>query len=437
MELFAERMSSLGTENAFRVGADIVKAENLAPQRKVIRLNLGEPDFDSPEVVNQIAIENIQKGNTHYAAPQGALSFREAVAKQILRSRGLKIDPRQVVPTVGAKPAIGFSLLAYVNPGDEVIYPSPGFPIYESWVHFVGAKPVPLHLKEENGFRFGAEDLEKLITPKTKLIFICSPSNPTGGVLSDAQLQEIAKVIHQKCSAEARIFSDEIYEHILFDGHQHRSIASYPEMLSRTIISSGHSKSYAMTGWRLGYHILPSIKEAEVFTTLNINTISCVPPFIIEAGREALENTAKIDPIVQKMVQAFEERRNYVVGALNAIEGVHCAKPGGAFYVFPNVSGLVESLGILNDFETLPAHIQKRSSPSTLLQRFALFNHGVATMDRRSFGVIGSEGQHFLRLSTATSLDSLKEGVRRLEAAGKDKEGWKQFFHGGQGENLV
>ncbi|MEK7485600.1 MAG: aminotransferase class I/II-fold pyridoxal phosphate-dependent enzyme [Planctomycetota bacterium] len=437
MDLFAERMNLIGTENAFKVGAEITKAEALAPGLKVVRLNIGEPDFDSPEVVNQAGIESIKKGNTHYGPPQGTPAFREAVAGQILRSRGITVNPNFVVPTAGAKPGIGFSLLAYVNPGDEVIYPSPGYPMYESWVRFVGAKPVPMTLQESNGFRMEASLLEKLITPKTKLIFICSPSNPTGGVLSEKQLREISEVIRKKCSENVRIFSDEIYEHIVFDGNKHISIASFPEMLSRTIISSGHSKSYAMTGWRLGYHILPSQRETETFNTLNINTISCLPPFVLEAGREALANAKAIDPLLKKMVASFEERRNYVVDALNAISGIHCTKPGGAFYVFPNVSEVVESLGIIKDYEKLPLEIQKKSSPATLLQRFALFKHGVATIDRRSFGTIGSEGQHYLRLSTATSMDLLKEGLKRLKTSTEDKNGWKAFFKEGKGSELV
>lgn len=425
MVLFAKRVELLGTENAFKVGEDIRRVE--ASGQDVIRLNLGEPDFNSAENINLKAKQQIDKGNSHYTDPAGILALREAIAEQVGRTRGFSVNPDQVVVFPGAKPSISYTMLTYVNPGDEVIYPSPGFPIYESWVTYVGAKPVPLHLEESKGFAFTAEDLDKLLTTRTRVLIINSPSNPTGGVLSQKDLEEIAEVVRARTDETFRIYSDEIYEQILFDGNVHRSITLLPGMRERTILVSGHSKTYAMTGWRLGYAVLPTVEEANSFKQLNINIFSCVPPFIQEAGVEAFKNPAN-PAIIAEMTQQFQLRRDMVVDALNAIEGITCAKPGGAFYVFPNIAGVCEKLGILNAYESIPADKQKRSSPSTLFQLFALYRQGVATLDRRSFGVVGSEGRHFLRLSIAADMDTLKEGINRLQRASRDPEGFAHFF---------
>jgi len=429
MALIADRIKLLGTENAFKVGGDIRAVERSG--MKVIKLNLGEPDFNSAANINAVASREIDAGNSHYCDPGGIEPFRETIARQIAETRGIPAEADRVVVTTGAKPPISFTMLAYVNPGDEVIYPSPGFPIYESWITFVGAKPVPLHLEESKGFSFSAGDLEQLITPKTKVIFINSPSNPTGGVIAEGDLREIAEVIQSKASPEARVYSDEVYEYILFDGSRHVSIASMPGMAERTVLVSGHSKTYAMTGWRLGYALLPTREEAELYKTFNVNIISCTPPFIQMAGKAAIENEEN-EGIIAGMVHHFEERRNYVVDALNAIDGVTCAKPMGAFYVFPNIAGVCESLGVLEAYADLSQEDKAKTTPSTLFQRFALYTHGVATMDRKSFGQIGIEGKHYLRLSTATDLDSLKEGVRRLEAASRDRNGFRVFMERGE-----
>jgi aspartate/methionine/tyrosine aminotransferase len=234
-------------------------------------------------------------------------------------------------------------------------------------------------------------------------------------------------VVKEKADPNIRIYADEIYEHIIFDGHQHQSLLSIPGMVEHTILASGHSKSYAMTGWRLGYAVLPSVEEAMVFRQMNINIISCTPPFIQEAGRAAIENQEN-KKNVRAMVAEFEQRRDVVVEGLNQIEGIHCNKPEGAFYVFPNIAGVCEALGVLAAYEQLSAEIRQQTSPSTLFQMFALYHHGVATMDRRSFGAIGSEGKHYLRLSTATDMESLKEGIRRIETASKDIEGFRKYI---------
>ena len=429
--LYADRIARLGTENAFKIGVDIRRCEELG--MKIVKLNLGEPDFSSATQINARAKQEIDAGNSHYCDPQGLPPFRQTIAKQVSETRGLKVDPDEVVVTPGAKPPIFYTMMSYVNPGDEVIYPSPGFPIYESCVTFAHAKPVPLHLEESRAFRFTATDIERLITPKTKVIILNTPSNPTGGVLTQQDLQEIAEVIRAKCDDSVRVYSDEVYEYIVFGGLRHNSIASLKGMRERTVIVSGHSKTYAMTGWRLGYAVLPTRDEAQIFKTLNVNIISCTPPFIQLAGKEAMENPA-LPAIVGDMVKQFEQRAEWMVKALNETPGVSCATPRGAFYVFPNIGGMIKDLGLLDAFASLPADKRALTSPSTMFQLFALYKHGVATMDRNSFGKLGTEGRHYLRLSTATSMDLLKEGVKRLAAAGKDKQGFAAYFK--QGEHL-
>lgn len=425
MPLLAARMGALGTENAFRVGDDIARC--VARGMDVVRLNIGEPDFDTAPHINEAAIAQIRAGNSHYTDPQGIPGLRSAVAAHVTRTRGIPSDASRVIITTGGKPSIGYTMQAYVDPGDEVIYPSPGFPIYESWVTYVGATAVPLPLREDSGFTFTAQDLAERITPRTKVIILCSPSNPTGGVLTEGELAGIARVIREQCGPDVRVYSDEIYEHIVFDGAVHHSIAAQPGMAARTIIASGHSKGFAMTGWRLGWAVLPTAEEAQIFKQLNINSISCVPPFIQEAGRVALESPES-GPTVEHMVSAFQGRRDWVVGALNAIDGVTCQVPKGAFYVFPNVAGVCERMGILADHGRLAADARARTSPSRMLQGFLLEQYGVATMDRNSFGRIGADGEHFLRLSIAASLDRLREGVRRMQRAFDDRAGWAAYW---------
>ena len=434
MALLAARLATLGTENAFRVSDDIARC--VARGLDVVRLNIGEPDFDTAAYINDAAIEQLRAGNSHYTDPQGILPLRTAVAAHIARTRGIAADADRVVVTVGGKPAIGYAIQAYVEPSDEVIYPSPGFPIYESWVTYVGATPVPLPLREATGFTFTAQDLASRITPRTKVIILCSPSNPTGGVLARAELADIARVIRERCRPDVRVLSDEIYEHILFDGAVHHSIAAEPGMAERTIIASGHSKGFAMTGWRLGWSLLPTVQEALVFKQLNINLVSCVPPFIQEAGRVALESPES-PPTVARMVSAFEARRDWIVGALNDIEGIRCQVPKGAFYVFPNVSGVCERLGIFADHAMLSDEQQRQTSPSRLLQEFLMERYGVATLDRNAFGRVGADGEHFLRLSIATSLERLREGVKRIKAASGDRAGWQEFWQAGPGRHTL
>ena len=377
--------------------------------------------------VNRAAIAHIEQGNSHYCDPAGILPFREAIARHAGKTRGLDIDPARIVVTPGGKPTIGYALQTYVDPGDEVIYPSPGFPIYESWIRFVGAQPVPIALREERGFAFTPEDLAALVTDRTKLIMLCSPSNPTGGVLTKQDLAGIAEVVRERCPPDARIYSDEIYEDILFDGESHHSITAFDGMAERTVIATGMSKSFAMTGWRLGYAVLPTLEEAAIFKNLNINIVSCVPPFIQEAGREALENPAARHA-VRAMVGEFQRRRDWVVPALNAIDGLRCQVPKGAFYVFPNVGNACEKLGILDAHDAMPAAAREHTSPSGMLQMFLLYRYGVATMDRNSFGSIGARDEHFLRISIASSMEQLQKGVGLVAQALEDAEGFRTFL---------
>jgi aspartate/methionine/tyrosine aminotransferase len=425
MPLFARRFGHMGTENAFKIGEDMARAR--ARGVDVIPFTIGEPDFDSAPHINEAGIAAIRAGDTHYTDPAGIAPLREALAAYVSRTRGIEVAADRIIILPGAKPAIGYTMMAYVDPGDEVIYPSPGFPIYESWVTYLGGVPKPLVLREERGFSFTVEDLDRLLTDRTKVLMLCSPSNPTGGVLPKTLLEEVATLVKERGRPDIRVYSDEIYEHITFDGFEHTSMASLPGMDRHTIIASGHSKGYAMTGWRLGWCVLPTAEEALRFKQININTVSCVPPFIQQAAREALENP-KTWEVVGSMVAEFKRRRDYVVPALNAIPGISCANPLGAFYVFPNITGVCESLGATAHFESLPDSLKASTSPATLVSRFLLYYHGVALVDRRSFGVIGSEGQNFLRLSYAADMDSIREGIRRIAAGVADHDGFARFL---------
>lgn len=429
MSLFADRTDKIDTENAFKVGPYIREVEDAG--NRVIKCNLGEPDFALPRHIREEVKRQIDGDLTHYCDPQGILPLREAVARQISHTRGIDVTPDRVVVFPGAKPPIGLCQQTYCNPGDEVIYPSPGFPIYESFIGYVGAKPVPLHLDEGKGFSFAGADLEPLITKRTKLIYINFPSNPTGGVATRDQLEEIAKVISSKAPSDVRVYSDEVYENILFDGSVHNSIASMPGMAAKTVIVSGVSKSYSWTGGRIGWAIFPTAEEAQVFKNLNINYFSCVPAYNQMGAKVAIESPQSPGEI-QKMVAAFQERRDVVVRGLNAIDGITCQNPKGAFYVFPNIGGVCSRIGAVDAYNKLPKGTKENTTPSTLFQMFLLFCYHVATMDRKSFGRIGAEGKHFLRLSIATGTDDLREGVERIARAASDKTGFADYIREGK-----
>jgi aspartate aminotransferase len=425
---FAHRLSLLGSENAFKIAPLIREVERRG--ERVIKCHVGEPDFPLPGHIAREVKHQIDLDQTHYCDPQGIESLRGAIARDVSASRGIAITPDRVVIFPGAKPPIGFAQQIYCDPGDEVIFPSPGFPIYESFTRYVGAVPVPLHLHEESGFTCGAAELAPLITERTKLIYLNFPSNPTGGVATREQLEDLADVILRRAPEDVRVYSDEVYERILFDGARHQSIASVPGMEERTIIVSGVSKTYAWTGGRVGWAILPTVEEAEAFRNLNINYYSCVSAYNQLGAKVAIESPES-EPAIAAMVAEFQRRRDVVVRQLESIPGITCPTPKGAFYLFPNIAGVCARVGAIEAWNKLPASAREATSPSTLFQRFLLSVHHVATLDRRSFGAIGSQGKHYLRISIATGLEDLMEATFRIALAADDAGGFRNFVEGG------
>ena len=383
--ILADRMAVLGTETAFEV---LARAKALERQGKsIIHLEIGEPDFNTPQNIKEEAVKALYAGYTHYVPAAGIPELREAIAEYISKTRKIPVDPEEVVVTPGAKPIIFFTILACVNPGEEVLYPNPGFPIYESVIKFVGAKPVPIPLKEENDFRIDHEYVKEKVTEKTKMIILNSPENPTGGVLTRDDLKLIADCIAER--DDLIVLSDEIYSRIIYEG-SHESIASLPGMKEKTVILDGFSKTYAMTGWRLGYGVMRK-DLAEKITQLMINSNSCTCAFIQMAGIEALKGP---QDSVDRMVAEFRKRREIIVEGLNRIKGVTCKKPKGAFYVFPNITGT--------------------GMRSKELSDYLLNEVGVAVLPGTSFG---NYGEGYLRISFANSVENIKEALRRIEAA--------------------
>jgi len=386
----AERMSRLGTESAFQV---LAKARALEAQGKdVIHLEIGEPDFATPGHIIDAACRALHEGWTHYTPTQGIPELVNLIAAQIGERRGQPVSPAQVVVTPGAKPIMFFTLLALAQPGREVIYPDPGFPIYKSMIDFCGAKAVPLPLREELDFRFQLDDLRPLINERTALIILNSPHNPTGGIMEPTDLEEIAKLCVEH---NIPVLSDEVYEQILYDGEFH-SIATYPGMSTseRTIILHGFSKTYAMTGWRLGYGVMPEWL-AEHVKRLMVNSNSCTNAATQWAGVAALTGTQ--EPVAE-MVAAFRQRREVIVAGLNSIPGITCRMPRGAFYVFPNITG---------------TGLSSQACEDLLLQKA-----GVATLSGTSFGVTG-EG--YLRLSYANSVENIEKAIERIRTTLGDR----------------
>jgi aspartate/methionine/tyrosine aminotransferase len=378
-------METLGTETAFEV---LAKAKALEKQGKdVVHLEIGEPDFDTPKNIKEAAVKAINSGYTHYGPSAGMPELRETIAQYIAKTRGIKADPDEVVVTPGAKPIMFFSILALVNPGEEVLYPNPGFPIYESMINFVGAKPVPIPLEEEKDFRLDQEYVKEKITKKTKMIILNSPENPTGGVLTRDDLKAIADYIAER--DDVIVLSDEIYSRIVYEG-SHESIASLPGMEEKTIILDGFSKTYAMTGWRLGYGVMRK-DLAQKVAQLQTNSTSCTCTFTQMAGIEALK-ASQAEP--ERMDAEFKKRREVIVSGLNTIKGITCKKPRGAFYVFPNITGTKMDCRKLGD------HL--------------LYNAGVAVLAGTSFGKFG-EG--YLRLSFANSIENIKKALDRISKA--------------------
>ncbi|HEX6487467.1 MAG TPA: pyridoxal phosphate-dependent aminotransferase [Candidatus Dormibacteraeota bacterium] len=334
---FAERMSRLGTEGAFEVLARARELE--ADGREVHHLEIGEPDFGTPDNIVEAAVSAINAGYTHYTPASGIREVRETVAKSVAQTRGVEVDASDVVLVPGTKNAIHFTLLAYLEPGDEVIVPDPGYPAYESLTRFVGGVPVPIRLREERGFRMDLDELAALVTPRTRILIINTPQNPTGGVLTKEDVEFVAELARAR---DLIVISDEIYSQIVY-GFHHVSPLSEPGMRERTVLIDGLSKAYAMCGWRLGYAVAPRAL-AQKMDALMINTSSCAAAFTQMAAMEALEAPDSARS-VERMVAEFQRRRDLVVDGLNAIPGFRCVLPQGAFYAFPNISatGLNES----------------------------------------------------------------------------------------------
>jgi aspartate aminotransferase len=379
----AQRMSRLGTETAFEV---LNKARALERSgKRIIHLEIGEPDFDTPANVVEAGIDALRKGWTHYGPSSGLPELRQAIAEDVSRSRKVKVTSDEVVVVPGGKPIIFFTLLALADVGDEIIYPNPGFPIYESMIDYVGARAVPIRLREEKDFGFDVNELASLITDRTRLIILNSPENPTGGVLSKRDIHDIAETIGDR---NIMVLSDEIYSRLVFDG-EHHSIISVPGFQERTILLDGFSKTYAMTGWRMGYGVMrPDL--ATHITRLMTNSNSCTASFTQVAGIEAIRGDQSS---VDHMKAEFKQRRDTFVAGLNRIKGFSCRMPKGAFYVFPNVT--------------------KTGWKSKKLADALLEQAGVACLSGTAFGDFG-EG--YLRFSVANSLENLNLALEQIDS---------------------
>ena len=378
----AERMSRLGTETAFEV---LAKARRLeAEGMDIIHLEIGEPDFDTPSNIVGAAYEAMGKGYTHYNPSPGYDEVRERIAQDVSRTRGIPVSGSNVVIMPGGKPIMFFTILALVDEGDEVLYPNPGFPIYESMIRFVGGVPVPMRLHESKGFNIDTDEVASQITPKTKLMIVNSPNNPCGSVIPKHDLQALAELANDHAFV---VLSDEIYSRFLYED-EHHSIASFPGMLDRTVILEGFSKTYAMTGWRIGYGVMPP-GLVEPISRLGTNSVSCTASFTQMAALEALNGPQQES---YAMVAEFKRRRDIIVDGLNRVPGIRCPRPKGAFYVFPSI----EETGLTS-------------------QEFAkglLEEAGVACLAGESFGKFG-EG--YVRLSFASSAENIGRALERIE----------------------
>ncbi|MCH8214487.1 MAG: pyridoxal phosphate-dependent aminotransferase [Proteobacteria bacterium] len=383
MGRLAAGMSRLGTESAFEV---LARAKALEEEgRDIINLGIGQPDFTTPQNIVEAAVKALRDGHHGYTPAGGIGPLREAVAADIEKMRGVAVDPGHVVVVPGGKVTMFFAIIMFGEPGVEILYPNPGFPIYQSVINFTGAKAVPMPLHEESGFSFNAEEVLERITPATRLIVLNSPANPTGGVVPRAEIERLVEGL--EAHPGVTILSDEIYSRMLYDGRTHVSLLEYETIRDRLIVLDGWSKTYAMTGWRLGYGVWPASLVAAA-TRLAINCHSCVNAATQYAGIEAL--TGPQDS-VDRMVAAFDERRGVIVEALNAIPGFRCTEPGGAFYAFPDITGT--GMGA--------AELQDR----------LLAEAGVATVAGTSFGV---HGEGYLRFSYANSTDNIRQAARRI-----------------------
>jgi aspartate aminotransferase len=382
MPQLATSLERLGTETAFEVLARAKALE--ATGKRVIHLEIGEPDFDTPAHIVEAAAKALRDGQTHYCPAPGIPALREAAAEHLSRHRGIPVGPESIVVTPGAKPFLFYGILATCNPGDEVIYPNPGFPIYESAIRWAGATPVPLPITEDKDFAFSADDLAERLTPKTKMVILNSPANPTGGYVSKQLNAEIARVL---ADHDCWILSDEVYSEMLYGGAEHDTIAGHEGLQDRTILLDGFSKTFAMTGWRLGYASLPEPLR-EPITRLIINSVSCTAPATQLAGVAALTGPrTEIDA----MMAEFGRRRDAIVSGLNSLPGVSCIEPAGAFYAFPSVKGTGQDGRIVADR--------------------LLTEAGVAVLSGTAFG---EYGDGYLRLSYANSMDNILEAIEAM-----------------------
>ena len=381
----AKSFSRLGTETAFEV---LARARALEAQgRKIVHLEIGEPDFDTPSNIRDAAKKAIDAGYTHYGPSAGLPDTRKAIAEYVSRTRGVTYAPEETIIVPGGKPIIFFTILALVEPGDEVIYPNPGFPIYESMINYVGGKPVPLTIREELDWDFDPAEFEKLLSPKTKLVILNSPANPTGGVMSQETLDRVAKALAK--FPDAMLLADEIYSRIVYEG-KHLSLLAYPGMKERTILLDGFSKTWAMTGWRLGYGVGPKWL-IDAIAKLSTNDHSCVPAFSQFAAIEALRGP---QDSLTAMTAEFKKRRDVIVKGLNSLPGFTCKTPKAAFYVFPSIKGT--------------------GLKSKALADALLAEAGVACLPGTSFGAMG-EG--YLRFSYANSVENIEKALSAMNLA--------------------
>jgi aspartate/methionine/tyrosine aminotransferase len=378
----ADRMSHIGTESAFEV---LARARALEKQGKsIIHLQIGEPDFPTPPHIVEAGQKALAEGWTKYGPTPGFPDLREAIARYVSNTRGITVGADNVCVVPGGKPIMYFSMTALLNPGDEVVYPDPSFPIYESMIHFLGAKAMPVPLVESRGFSFDLDVFEKSLTPKTKLVILNSPANPTGGVIPKEDLRKIADMLRDR---DLVILSDEIYSRIYYE-EKPESNTQFPGMVEKTIILDGFSKTYSMTGWRLGYGVMPTW-IADAVNLMAVNATSCTASFTQRAGLAALEGP---QDAVDAMVREFKKRRDAMVQALNTIPGFRCSLPAGAFYAFPNIAGTKMSSKDLADF--------------------LLTEAGVACLSGTAFG---QHGDGFLRFSYANSLANIMEAIERIK----------------------
>ena len=382
MAQLASRQANLGTETAFET---LAKAKELERQGKsIIHLEIGEPDFDTPLHIRDAAKKALDDGFTHYGPSAGQLELRESIAKHQTERQGYKVSADNVIVTPGGKPVMFFTIMALIEEGDEVIYPNPGFPIYESMIRYMGGTPVPMQLNEETGYNADIDDLKSLVTPRTKLMIVNSPNNPCGSVIPETDLKRIAEIALEN---DIVVMADEIYKDMYYGGQEHVSITKFPGMRDRTVILDGFSKSYAMTGWRLGYGVFPDFL-VEPIVRLMTNSVSCTSVFSQMAAIAALEGP---QDSVWMMMEEFTKRRDLVVEGLNSLPGITCPEPKGAFYAFPNIRGTGLS--------------------SQEFAEKAMYDAGVALLAGTAFG---QYGDGYVRISFANSQENLQEAIERL-----------------------